>query len=338
MSSHSAVASELTPPGSSSPAPLAVMNEPRTKNAHVRLLACHYLGGPDGESYFRFLVDGKHIKYVTVPPEALPENPEDPEYNPWDDMTTERFVLDEFLPCIPAGNWNSGHVAKEPETTKVQFVKFDTIALESVRNIWHPTRLDEQVFPELHYSSHNHETLNGDIQLCTSPNIDDGKRVIVKRVIWPEPSCMRGMENETEIYRSLYGSDVGPKFLGHLVEGEEGRVIGFVTEYVENTRFARGPEDLPACQKALAKLHKLGIRIKHPTHEDSLVPTGEGAEDRDAVLIDFEHAEQNCSKAELDESMEALRQTLQKEDRYLAHRMPEYPFTVCFTIDEKFLL
>ncbi|GIZ44157.1 hypothetical protein CKM354_000736300 [Cercospora kikuchii] len=218
------------------------MGEPRTRNTHVRLLACRYLGDPDGESDFRLLVDGKHIKYVTAPPEALPENPEDPEYNPWFDMTTERFVLGEFLPHIPAGNWNRGYVAKRPETAAVQFVRFDAITFESVRNIWHPTRFNEQDLPELHYANRDHETLNGDhrVQLCTSPKINDGKRVIVKRVVWPEPSCMRDMETETKIYRFLRGSGIGPKFLGHLVEGEEGRVIGFVTEYVENTRIAKG--------------------------------------------------------------------------------------------------
>ncbi|BDD61734.1 hypothetical protein MAP00_006762 [Monascus purpureus] len=63
------------------------------------------------------------------------------------------------------------------------------------------------------------------------------------------------LENETTAYQWIDGHDIGPRFLGHLVE--DGRVIGVLIERVRNARHA-GIEDLEVCQKALSRLHSWG--------------------------------------------------------------------------------
>lgn len=63
-------------------------------------------------------------------------------------------------------------------------------------------------------------------------------------------------EDETRIYERINGQAIGPQFLGHLTE--EGRVIGFVIDYIKDARHA-GPDDVEACQIALRKLHQVGL-------------------------------------------------------------------------------
>lgn len=46
------------------------------------------------------------------------------------------------------------------------------------------------------------------------------------------------MEIETAAYQWISDSGVGPKFLGHLTEGKDGRVVGIVAEWVEGARAA----------------------------------------------------------------------------------------------------
>ena len=66
-------------------------------------------------------------------------------------------------------------------------------------------------------------------------------------------------EIETSIYQQINGSNIGPKLLGHLMEGRGGRVIGFAVKWVPGAR-AAGPGDLEGCKKTLGRLHGLGIK------------------------------------------------------------------------------
>jgi hypothetical protein len=59
-----------------------------------------------------------------------------------------------------------------------------------------------------------------------------------------------------------------PKSLGHLTEGKDARVFGFVVEWVPDAKIA-GPGDPESCmQEAFGRLHEFGTKPgdikKHP--------------------------------------------------------------------------
>lgn len=111
------------------------------------------------------------------------------------------------------------------------------------------------------------------------------------------------LEAETAAYQWIDGADIGPRFLGHLTE--EGRVIGFVVEYIDEARTA-GPEDLEACQSVLGKLHELGIKHGDINKHNFLV-----RRDGRPVLLDFETAKRDATTDELEEEYQGLEKSLQ---------------------------
>ncbi|KAJ3767462.1 hypothetical protein FB446DRAFT_696315 [Lentinula raphanica] len=267
------------------------MNLPKSNNAHVQLLACLLTLkdaiDPD-DSYYRFLVDGKYVKYVTVAPGTLAGEEIDWSFAP--------ILLGELLPSFPPGDWNNGHVAKDPETGKVTFIRTETESLAGVKNLWHPVKVNELDFA-------NKQSLRQRINVSTHPQLNNGKPVLTKIAVWPWE--LEFMEAETAAYEAICGKGIGPKFLGHVTEGENGRVIGFVTEWIEDTR-AAGPEDFESCRKALGRLHALGIKLGDTNKFNFLVREG-----HDVVIVDFETAKK-CSPGELEYEMNALREFLEE--------------------------
>jgi predicted Ser/Thr protein kinase len=107
------------------------------------------------------------------------------------------------------------------------------------------------------------------------------------------------LEAETTAYAWINGHNIGPKFLGHLIE--HGRVIGFAMSKIEDARHAT-PDDLDICRQALRKLHALGI--KHgDTNKHNFLINSHGV-----TLIDFDFAKQNATEVELNEELHLLRQ------------------------------
>ena len=266
------------------------MNVSRSKNANVQLLAClaelQDAIDPD-DSHYRFLVDGKYVKYVTTAPGALGGDEIDRSFGP--------ILLGELLPPFPPGNWNKGYVAKDPETREVAFIKVETVPFAGVENLWHPVKLNELDFAQELY-------LRQRVRISTHPELNDGKPVLIKIAVWPWELAY--MEAETTAYESIRGTGIGPKFLGHVTESQDGRVVGFVAEWVQDAR-AAGPEDFEGCRKALGRLHKLGIKLGDINKHNFLVREG-----HDVVLIDFEFAKK-CSPQELEDEMNGLKGSLE---------------------------
>ena len=265
------------------------MNVSKSNNPNVQLLAClvepHDAIDPV-DSYYRFLVDGSCVKYVTVAPGALAGEEIDWTFGP--------ILFSKLLPPFPPGNWNNGHVAKDPRTGEAAFIKTEIESLPGVENIWHPVRLNELDF--------KCEYVRQRVHISTHPELNDGKPVLMKRAVWPWE--IASMNAETTAYEWIRDSDIGPKFLGHITEGEGGRVVGFVAEWVQDAR-AAGPGDLESCKKALGRLHALGIKLGDINKHNFLVREG-----HDVVLIDFETA-QKCSPQELAGEMNALQESLE---------------------------
>ena len=260
------------------------------KNTNVQLLAC-LVGLQDAidldDSHYRFLVDGKYVKYVTTAPGALGGEEIDWSFGP--------ILLSELLPPFPPGNWNKGHVAKGPETGEVAFIEVKTEPLAGVESLWHPVKLNELDFAQELY-------LRQRVRTSTHPELNDGKPVLIKTAVWPWEVAF--MEAETTAYGSICGRGIGPKFLGHVTEGKDGRVIGFVAEWVQDARIA-GPGDFEGCRKALRQLHELGIKLGDINKHNFLVREG-----HDVILIDFEFAKK-CSPQELEDEMNALKGSLE---------------------------
>jgi hypothetical protein len=103
-----------------------------THNSNVQLLATLVDFSDDYESEYRFLVDGKHVKYVTVDPGVLPR-----------DGRTFAPILLPMLPPFPPGDWNEGgHISKDCLSGHPVFSRYTRSDLPGISNTWHHTRID----------------------------------------------------------------------------------------------------------------------------------------------------------------------------------------------------
>jgi hypothetical protein len=264
------------------------MTVPSPRNANVRLLACLVDEDDTDDSDYRLLLDRQDVKYVTTAPGTFRGDE--------DDRTFEPILLSNLLPPFPTGDWNKGHVAKDPKTGHATFVKTETVCLAGVENLWHPVKLNELDFTR-------QDRVRQRVSISTHPELNDGEPVLVKLAVWPWE--IASIEVETTAYQWINGSGIGPKFFGHVTEGEDGRVVGFAVERVQGARTA-GPGDAEGCKKALGRLHELGIKHGDINKHNFLVRDG-----HDVVLVDFETAKHNCSLAELQDEMSALISSLE---------------------------
>ena len=235
---------------------------------------------PEDESYFRLLVDKKSFKYITI--DVGLYDPDDMCFGP---------ALISLLPPLPQGDWNTGHVSRDAVTGKPHFATVSKVNLPRVTKTWHPVEID---YLELRMG----RKLRSNVYEATCPRLGEST-VIVKfaRFHWE----VGYLERETEAYEWIEGHGIGPAFLGHLAE--EGRIIGFIVERVEDFRHA-GLEDMELCRKALRKLHSLGIKHGDTNKHNFLVQDGE------ATLVDFDHAGRGVGKDKLEEEMGGLEEQL----------------------------
>ncbi|KAF3057254.1 hypothetical protein GL218_06184 [Daldinia childiae] len=201
---------------------------------------------------FRFLIDDKHVVYVTIEPGIFP-------VGDWS------FI--DFL-SFPPGDWNRGRISKDQYTGSLTFSSISYDIILGVENIWHQTYIDHLEFEQI-------DSLSQNVRIATHPLFH--YPVIIKFASFP--SEIGDIETETAMYSRLHGTGISPKFLGHVTE--EGRgVIGFVLEFITKSRLAE-PRDLTICQKVLARLHNLGIKHDNIRKDNFLVLGGK------AFLIGF---------------------------------------------------
>lgn len=219
------------------------------------------------QSFFRLLVDGLSIKYITVEPGIY--SAEDMCFGP---------SLASILPKLPTGDWNDGLVAKNAKDDQPYFVSFNLTQLPGVQNIWHGTYVE---YLELSIG----RKLRTGIYEAKCSLFDDIVVAKFARFPWE----IQYMENETTAYQWISGHNIGPQFLGHLTEN--GRVIGLLMERITDARHA-GTQDLEACGEVLSRLHNLGVRHGDTNRFNFLV------RDSKATLIDFDTA-QKCDDRNL---------------------------------------
>lgn len=179
------------------------------------------------ESDYRVRI-GTQIKYNSVDPGTYHQ-----------DILTFPPELFDHLPKLPDGDWmkvrifrKSGHLIAEPSNA----------ILKGVTTCWHHNLVDVQslVFEE-------RPSARVDVVKYNSKSTIAKIARFEHEVPW--------IEDETAIYQAIDGHDIGPVFLGHLVE--HSRVMGFLLEKIEGRQAELG--DLEACQSIVKRLHSLGI-------------------------------------------------------------------------------
>lgn len=258
--------------------------------ASIKLEA--FLIAPDGSSDYRFLIEGQHLKYVTVDADALPQKS-------LINFSCSPRVLATALPPFPPGDWNIGWIVRCPITGKTVWGTHELGNVGQIRPelCWHPTTLDSADFTIA-------EHLRQNVRIVTCPQFRG--RVVYKFA--PLPRLISLIERETAMYKGI--TEVrnsrqkfwAPRFLGHVAE--QGRIVGFVMEYIPG-RPARDEMDFELCLKALQGLHALyaaGWLLRGCAHggkdhvpikrEDFIIRTvvRNGRSLEEAVMLDYQRA------------------------------------------------
>ncbi|KAF4502884.1 alpha-galactosidase a precursor [Fusarium agapanthi] len=250
-------------------------------NNNVRLLAVLADPESDEKSEYRFLVDGAHVRYVTLDGGLI-----DPEHR-----TYEPKLLPQ-LPVFPPGDWNEGRVGKDGHTGKPFFCETRRSSLPGIGNVWHDVMID-------HLELRQIERVRQTLYRVSHPAFKTPVLAKFAQFPWEIPYFAA----ETTSYEWIHGQGIGPEFLGHI--HENGRVIGFLLEEIHNARTAE-PEDLATCQRSLQKLHDLGIVHGDINKHNFLI-----RQDGDAVLIDFETAYKCTDLDILDEEYRHVKESLE---------------------------
>lgn len=115
-------------------------------------------------------------------------------------------------------------------------------------------------------------------------------------------------EDEIVVYKWISDSSIGLKFLGYLMEGKDGCMVGFVVEWVEGVRVV-GLVDYDGCKKVLGWLYEFGIKFGDVNKYNFFVRDG-----YDVLLVDFEMVKWDCLFFELEEEMRVLKSSFGGED------------------------
>ncbi|KFY26668.1 hypothetical protein V493_03939 [Pseudogymnoascus sp. VKM F-4281 (FW-2241)] len=237
---------------------------------------------PDGNtpSYYRMLVDKKHFKYVTI----------DPGIYEVDDLCFPPILL-AILPSFPDSNWNCSRISQTAGSPPF-FAETSQQNLPSIDPLWHPKPYD-------YLSFEIGRRLRSNVYMASSPQFENPMVAKFARFEWEIGYFIA----ETQAYSWIEGHDIGPEFLGYLTE--EGRVIGFLIEYVEGHHATIS--DLSACEAIVERLHGLGVLHGDLNKHNFLI-----SESR-AILIDFETAKRSDNTDGMKREAEGLERQLLDE-------------------------
>ncbi|SMR56357.1 unnamed protein product [Zymoseptoria tritici ST99CH_3D1] len=230
------------------------------------------------DSYFRFQC-GKQVRYVTIAAGVYTA-----------DVMVFAPDLFTVLPAFPPGDWNYGYIGKDPKTGTPCFIETSRRQLPGVEDVWHPTDVD-------HLDVVYGERLRNGVYRVTTAMFAE---IIVAKFAVFEHEI--GYSNsECAAYQWIEGQNIGPKFLGNLVE--DGRVIGFLMGDITDAKHA-DIDDLSLCQEALRRLHQLGILHGDTNKHNFLI------KDERAVLIDFDNARKCDDQEEFAKELNGLTEQL----------------------------
>ncbi|KAF9771235.1 hypothetical protein IL306_011153 [Fusarium sp. DS 682] len=231
----------------------------------------------DDEALYRIRA-GDRVHYVTIPG----HDSHDRLFNQ-DTLCRPYLLLPEFPP-FPDTDWTKMRLYRGTDGSVQPDISFEP--LDEIECTWHPRSIDILSLKRIKY----HKQRIREVEF-------EGRTAISKIAVlqWLMPQ----VEHETRIYEALarlQSADevkMTPEVLGHLVEG--GRNIGFLLEKIEGDYATLA--DLPKCEAALRKLHKLGYVHGDANRYNFIVERSTG----NVKMIDFEHAEQYDEKKAKDE-------------------------------------
>ncbi len=198
----------------------------------------------------------------------------------------EPFSID--LPHLPSGDWNEASIRLDQHTCAPSINNTTKSMHLGMADDWHPRKIEYVELVKV-------RTLQPDrLQVVSHPDFDAPVLAKIASFPWDIPP----LEREAMMYRLLYSSGIVPEFLGHVTE--DGRIIGFMTEFIHETPSIR-IKNLRSCQDALRRLHQRGI-AHGDAHGDNCLIRNDGS----AVLIDFELSIVTSSEAEFNRDLEIM--------------------------------
>lgn len=203
------------------------------RNSNVQLLATLVDYSDVDESEYRFLVDGKHVKYVTVDPGVLPK----------DDRALAPILLP-LLPLFPPGDWNEGHISKDPLLHDVPLLCEMRTKLHRAPSLL-PLYADRSYRAQEAPSSASKHPRGHASAFRPSPPRQVCRIPLAK-------TLLRGRDNSVRMDRWPRGASQVPRSF------HRGRESHRVRDGDDARSVQTG--DLAACQAVLAKLHSRGIK------------------------------------------------------------------------------
>ena len=233
------------------------------------------------KSEYRIIIGEKYIRYIFVDPEVFSA-----------EILTSPDALLDHLPPLPAGEWKQVRISRKPKGEGGEvYLEPTSGGTAEVETVWHPRRVDVLSIQD---------KFENDLStLVKTVTLGDGVRAVAKiaRFDFEIPR----IEQETKVYKTIEGKEIGPAFLGHITE--EGRVMGFLIEYVEGEKAGR--KHLEACRSLLKRLHGFGIAHRDCNRYNFLAAT-----DGRVRLIDFETAVFDGDAEEMTKEYEQLKAQL----------------------------
>ncbi|PVH77531.1 hypothetical protein DL98DRAFT_517272, partial [Cadophora sp. DSE1049] len=266
--------------------PMAKMSGDQTTNTPMQpvILSMEVDDDDSFESEYRLRI-GNQVKYLIISP-----------------RTFDRDILSfpiHSLPRLPHNEeWTVAHISRDKTSGGLK-TSISNQTLAGVRCQWHHTRVDcLELEKTRQLTAMAFEAVSHSIFPIT-PRSPAAIIAKIARFEWELPR----IEQETRAYQLLEGSELAPRFLGHV--HENGRIMGLLIEKIEGR--SASSQDLSICEKALSQLHELGL-----THGDvnryNFLITEEGVK-----LVDFECLLENATPESMRKELENLRAELVDE-------------------------
>lgn len=237
----------------------------------------------ENESDYRIRV-GNKVKYLQIAAATF-------------DRDTLSFPL-AHLPSLPYedDSWTVAYISRDLKSGKIK-TSLSKHRMEGVKNVWHSAQVD--VLNLKRVGRLTATTFEAEVCNPKAPKTKFPPTTLIAKIARFEWEVPR-IERETRAYQLLeqLGSDLAPRFLGHIHEG--GRVIGFLIEKLEGKRNA-SIGDLSECEQVLKKFHKFGFLHGDVNRYNFLVGRN------GATLIDFESFEEVSTKEARSKEMHSLR-------------------------------
>ncbi len=185
------------------------------------------------------------------------------------------------MPPFPTGDWNLAHLVRDSSTGELQVRNQERVSLVGIANNRDLSQESVEYF-SLRHDQNLTRLISDRTMRVRHARMNHGRPMVMKIMAIPDQDEKGYIDTEVRAYGLLRGSEIAPRFLGFVTEN--GRRIGFLTEYIDGARRAEA-SDFEACRQALEQLHQRGI-VHGDTNLGNFLVTLRGR----VLIIDFETA------------------------------------------------